>query len=97
MGDEAQSNVDLIECMHDHDENHEAGLEMKEQKPSSYYGLIALKWLFRALGVMSILCILGVIPKPNDDNLLYAGFVIIWALSELDWYRRKNKIKESQK
>lgn len=62
---------------------------MKEEKPASYYGLIALKWLFRVLGIMSILCILDLIPKPDNDNLFYIGFVIIWILSEWDWHRRK--------
>lgn len=83
--------------MPDHGEKNEVGLKMKEQKPASYYGLIALKWLFRVLGIMSILCIFDLIPKPDSDNLFYLGFVILWAFSEWDWFRKGKRIKEGNK
>jgi len=62
---------------------------MKEKMPASFYALIGLKWLFRILGVMSVLCVLGLVPKPDDDNFVYVAFIALWAVSEYEWLKRK--------
>lgn len=65
---------------------------VRKMEMRSSWGLIITKTVVRVVAIVSVLSVLNLIPHPGNDKIYYYVFLVIWALSEIDWFRKgRNK------